>query len=126
LPVHGARPTRGPRAGTAAGSAETTLRLAGDHDRIPGELNDLVAGRLFSAGLDLEAARGLFGEHRAAGRIEYAVSELDLAIRDIGDMVFGSRRAGSPAARKPGQGGRYGRSWPVPPRIRSTDDRPGR
>ena len=45
---------------------------------------------LFSAGLDLEAALGLIGEHRAAGRIQHAVSELDLAIRDIRDMVFDS------------------------------------
>ena len=47
--------------------------------------------RLFSAGLALEVALGLIGEHRAAGRI-HAVSELDLAIRDIRDMVFDSGR----------------------------------
>jgi hypothetical protein len=169
LPGSGARPTRGPPASAAAGSPETTLRLTGDHERIGGELNDLVAGRLFSAGLDLETARDLIGEHRAAGRIQHATSELDLAIRDIRDIVFDLRRTGSPAARKrlgvllvlpgavqsdgawllarhrrrPGQGvniggaiaerpgrccgwGRCGRSWPVPPRIWSKDDLPGR
>ena len=97
LPGPVARPTRGPPVSTAAGSTEVTLRLTGDHDRIAGGLSDLVVRRLFSAGLDLEAARGLTGEHRAADRIQHAISELDLAIRDIRDMVFDSRRAGSPA-----------------------------
>jgi hypothetical protein len=98
LPGPGVRPVGGP----AAGTGETTLRLAGDDDRIAGGLNDIVARRLFSAGLDLDAALGLTGEHGAAGRIRHAVSELDTAIRDIRDMVFGSRRAGPPAAGKPG------------------------
>jgi len=87
---------------TAAGSPETTLRPADDHDRIASKLNDLVARRLFSAGLDLEAALGRVDEHHAAGRIQHAISELDLAIPDIRDMVFDSPRAGSPAAGTPG------------------------
>ena len=77
-----------------------TLRLAEDHDRIAGRLNDIVAHRLFSAGLALEAALGLIGEHRAAGRIQHAVSELDLAIRDIRDMVFASGRPDSTCRRQ--------------------------
>ena len=65
------------------------------------------AGRItsagyFSAGLALEAALGLIGEHRAAGGIQHAVSELDLAIRDISDMVFDSRRSDWPAAGRSG------------------------
>ena len=79
-----------------------TLRLAGDHDQIAGRLNDIVAHRLFSAGLALEAALGLIGGHRAAGGIQHAVSELDLAIRDIRDMVFDSGRPDWPAARRSG------------------------
>jgi signal transduction histidine kinase len=102
LPGPGVRPTRGPPASTAAGSPEMMLRLADDRDWIAGGLNDIVARRLFSAGLDLEAARALIGEHHAAGRIQHAINELELAIRDIRDMVFGSRRAGPPAAGKPG------------------------
>jgi signal transduction histidine kinase len=62
------------------------LRLADDRDRIAGELSDIVVRRLFSAGLALEAALGLIGEHRAAARIQHAISELDLAIRDIRDV----------------------------------------
>ena len=57
----------------------TLLRLTGDHCRIAGELNDIVADRLFSAGLALEAALGLTSERRAAGRIRRAISEPDLA-----------------------------------------------
>jgi Histidine kinase len=90
-------------AGTAAGSPETTLRLADDHDRIAGELNDLVAGRLFAAGLDLPAARALTGDDEARGRIQRAISELDVAIRDIRDMVFDSCRARLPPGSR-GQG----------------------
>ncbi len=76
------------------------LRLTDDHDRIAGEPNDIVAHRLFSAGLALEAALALTGEPRAAARIQHAISELDLAIRDISDVVFDSRQPDSPAGRK--------------------------
>jgi two-component system, NarL family, sensor histidine kinase DevS len=80
------------------------LRLADDRDRIAGELSDIVVRRLFSAGLALEAALGLIGEHRAAGRVQHASSELDLAIRDIRDVVFDSRRPGWTAPGRSGRG----------------------
>ena len=101
-PGPGMRPTRSPPASTVAGSPEMMLRLADDRDRIAGELSDIVVRRLFSAGLALEAALGLIGEHRAAGRVQHAISELDLAIRDIRDVVFDSRRPDWPA---PGRSG---------------------
>jgi signal transduction histidine kinase len=75
------------------------LRLAEDHERIAEGLNDLVVRRLFSAGLALEAALGLIGEHRAAGKIEHAISELDQAIADLRATVFDA-----PAADPPGAG----------------------
>ena len=78
------------------------LRLADDRDRIAGELSDIVVRRLFSAGLALEAALGLSGEHRAAGTVQHAIGELDLAIRDIRDVVFDSRRPDSPATGRSG------------------------
>ena len=65
-----------------------TLRLSEDHDRIAEGLNDLVVRRLFAAGLALEAALALIGEHRAAGKIEHAISELDQAIADLRGTVF--------------------------------------
>jgi hypothetical protein len=94
LPRLGARPTRGSPASTVAESPETMLRLAEDRDRIAGGLSDIVVRRLFAAGLALEAALGLIGEHRAAGRVQHAIIELDLAVRDIRDVVFDSRRTG--------------------------------
>jgi signal transduction histidine kinase len=69
------------------------LRLAEDHDRIAAGLNDIVVYRLFSAGLDLDAALGLISEHRASAKIQHAISELDLAIRDIRDVVFDHRQS---------------------------------
>jgi hypothetical protein len=78
------------------------LCLAEDRDWIVGELSDIVVRRLFSAGLALEAALGLIGERRAAGRVQHTISELDLAIRDIRDVVFNSRRPDWPA---PGRSG---------------------
>ena len=75
----------------AAGSAETTLRRAEDQDRIVQVLNDVVVRRLFAAGLDLEIVFGLTGDYRASSEVCRAIDELDEAIRDIRDAVFGSR-----------------------------------
>jgi hypothetical protein len=97
------RPIRGPPA--AADSPETALRLAEDHDRIAERLGDVVVRRIFSAGLDLDAALGLIGEHRAAAKVQHAISELDLAVRDIRDIrdtVFAPQRPDSGAADDPG------------------------
>jgi hypothetical protein len=76
-----------------------TLRLAEDHDRIAGGLDDIVARRLFSAGPALEAVLGLTGEHRAAGSIQHAISELDLAIRDFRNVLFDHQQPDSPPRR---------------------------
>jgi len=50
-------------------------------------LNDVVVRRLLTAGLELQAALGLMGEHPASGKICHAVDELDQAIRDIRDTI---------------------------------------
>ena len=72
--------------------------LTDGHDRIAAGLNDMVVRRLFSAGLALEAVVGLMGDHRAAGTVQEAISELDLAVRDLRDMVFNHHRPDLPAA----------------------------
>jgi len=72
--------------------------LTDGHDRIAAGLNDMVVRRLFSAGLALEAVVGLMGDHRAAGTVQEAISELDLAVRDLRDMVFDHYRPDLPAA----------------------------
>ena len=69
------------------------LRQAQDHDRIAEDISDLVVHRLFSAGLALETALGLIGCHPGAGKVQEAVGELDLAIRDVRNVVFESLSA---------------------------------
>ncbi len=92
LPRPAVRPTRGPPAAQEPDSPAMMLRLAEDHDRIAEGLNDVVVRRLFAAGLALETALALVGEHRAAGRIQHAIGELDRAIGDLRDTVFHCRR----------------------------------
>ncbi len=90
------QPTRGPPPGgpqaledsNAADPAKAILDLVEDHERIALGLNDVVVRRLFTVGLDLQAALGLMGEHPANGKICHAVDELDQAIRDIRDTIF--------------------------------------
>ena len=98
----GARPTRGLPDGRAARSAEMTLRPAQDRDQISAGVNDVVVTRLFAAGLALEAVAGLTGDHRAAAKVQQAISELDLAVRDLRDMVFEHYRPDLPAAGRRG------------------------
>jgi hypothetical protein len=89
-------PTRGPPAdwdqvshvNGAAGPAEVTRYLIEDHDRIAQGMNDVVVRRIFAAGLDLQAALSLVGEHRAGVKICHAIDHLDLAIRDIRSAIF--------------------------------------
>lgn len=89
--VPGVQPTRGPPAGSPqaleggsdTGLAEIILALAEYHERIALDLNDVVVHPLCTAGLDLQAALGLIGDHPASGKICHAVDELDQAIRDI-------------------------------------------
>lgn len=89
--VPGVQPTRGPpprspqalEGGSATGLAEIILGLAEYHERIALGLNDVVVHPLFTAGLDLQAALGLIGDHPASSKICHAVDGLDQAIRDI-------------------------------------------
>lgn len=67
---------------------EVALRLVHEYDRIAGGLNDVVVRRLFSAGLALDMALGLMGENPGAGKVREAAGELDLAIREIRNVVF--------------------------------------
>jgi signal transduction histidine kinase len=82
------RPTHNLPPGRAADSAEVTLRLVQDRDRIAAGMNDIVVHRLFSAGLSLETALGLMGGHRGAGKVQEAIDELDLAIRNFRNVLF--------------------------------------
>lgn len=77
----------------AAASAELTRHLTEDHDRIAQGINDVIVHRIFAAGLDLQAALELIGEHRAASKIWHAIDELDQAVRDIRETIFDRNRA---------------------------------
>jgi Histidine kinase len=91
------RPTRDPPPGRAGDRADGILLLVQDRDRIAGDMHDLVVHRLFSAGLALEMALGLMGDHPGAGKVQDAVDELDLAIRDVRDAVFALRQPDPPS-----------------------------
>jgi hypothetical protein len=93
------RPTRDLPPGRAGDSAEVTLRLVQEHDRIAGGMNDIVINRLFSAGLCLETALGLMGDHPGAAKVQDAIGELDLAIRDFRNVLFDHHRPDSPLRR---------------------------
>jgi signal transduction histidine kinase len=82
------RPTRDPPPGRAGDWADAMLLLVQDRDRIAAGMTDLVVHRLFSAGLALETALGLIGDHPGARKVQEAVGELDLAIRDVRNVVF--------------------------------------
>jgi hypothetical protein len=81
-------PVRGPPPGKASAWAQMILRLAHDHDRLAGDMNDVVVNRLFAAGLALETALGLMGGHPGAGKVQEAIGEVDLAIRDCRTVLF--------------------------------------
>jgi hypothetical protein len=87
--------------GSATDLAEVTLDLAEDHERIALGLNDVMVRPLFTAGLDLQAALGLIGDHPATSKIRHAVDELDRAIQDIQNIqnTILDRLAGQPPPR---------------------------
>ena len=91
------RPTRDPPPGRAGDWAEATLLLVRDRVRIAEGMNDRVVHRLFAAGLTLEMALGLMGDHPGAGKVHEAIGELDLAIRDIRNVVFDHHQPDPPS-----------------------------
>jgi ATP-dependent 26S proteasome regulatory subunit len=93
--------TRDPPASNGAvGSAEVARHLIEDRDRIAQDMNDVVVSRLFAAGLDLHAALGRIGNHSGATNIHHAIGELDQAIKDIRDVIFGPVRKPRPPTRE--------------------------
>ncbi len=73
---------------SSAALAAAILPQAEGDERFALGLNDVVVRRLFAAGLDLQAALALMGDHQVAGTIGHAIDELDQAIRDIRDNIF--------------------------------------
>ena len=97
------QPEHVPLPGSIGDPGEGTLLLVQDRDRIAGALNDVVIHRLVSAGLALETALGLLdGHRRATGKVREALGELDLAIRDVRDVVFDHHQPNLPCGGPPG------------------------
>ncbi len=98
------RPTRDPPPVTAGDPAGAMLRLVEDRDRIAEGMNNIVVTRLYSAGLSLETAQDLIGDHPGAGQVRDAIGELDLAIRDLRGVAFDHRQPDSPNGGQPLRG----------------------
>ncbi|HET8716348.1 MAG TPA: GAF domain-containing protein [Nocardioidaceae bacterium] len=64
------------------------LMLISDRDRIARDLHDLVIQRLFATGLQLQGARRIAVSDGVAERLDQAVADLDVTIRDIRSTIF--------------------------------------
>ncbi|HET6625779.1 MAG TPA: GAF domain-containing protein [Nocardioidaceae bacterium] len=64
------------------------LMLVSDRDRIARDLHDLVIQRLFATGLQLQGARRIAVSDEVRERIDAAVADLDVTIRDIRSTIF--------------------------------------
>jgi two-component system, NarL family, sensor histidine kinase DevS len=72
------------------------LSLVEDRERIGRDLHDTVIQRLFAAGLSLQACiRRLDDRPDVAERIERAVDEVDLTIKEIRSTIFALQSSGS-------------------------------
>ena len=67
---------------------ERELRILSDRERIGRDLHATVIQRLFSTGLLLQSASGLIGDRAARSRVEEAIEELDVTIRDVRTAIF--------------------------------------
>ena len=72
-----------PPAWPAAPGHEPILRGADAQERIDPGMSDVLVQRLFSASLSLQTALAVLGDHPATGKIQDAISTLDLAVRDF-------------------------------------------
>jgi signal transduction histidine kinase len=64
------------------------LMLISDRDRIARDLHDLVIQRLFATGLQLQGARRFAVAPEVQDRLDSAVADLDVTIRDIRSTIF--------------------------------------
>jgi hypothetical protein len=72
----------------AAGPAAVTRDPSEGNDELAQLMNDIVVRRIFAAGLDLQGALLLIGEHQGAGKILHAIDEMDHVVREIRDILF--------------------------------------
>ncbi|MEP6477214.1 MAG: GAF domain-containing sensor histidine kinase [Actinomycetota bacterium] len=67
------------------------LSVLEDRERIAKELHDGVIQSLFAVGMDLQAGASRAKDEELGRRIEGAVGEIDRAIRDLRNYIFGLR-----------------------------------
>ena len=67
------------------------LEVLDERERIAKELHDGVIQSLFAVGMSLQGAVALTEDEGIAGRIENAVEDIDRAIRDLRNYIFGLR-----------------------------------
>jgi signal transduction histidine kinase len=76
------------------GRAQTDLRRLGlmeERERIAKELHDGIIQSVFAVGMGLQGTALLAGSPETTARIESAVDELDVVIRDLRNYIFGLR-----------------------------------
>jgi signal transduction histidine kinase len=74
-------------------SDRAELMLVADRERIARDLHDLVIQRLFATGLQLQGARRIATGDDLRTRLDAAVSDLDVTIRDIRSTIFELQRS---------------------------------
>ena len=67
------------------------LEVMEERERIAQELHDGVIQSLFAVGMGLQGAAAMAGDEEMARRIENSVEEIDRAIRDLRNYIFGLR-----------------------------------
>ena len=67
------------------------LEVLEERERIAKELHDGVIQALFAVGMSLQGAGALVHDPEIAGRLEDAVDDIDRAIRDLRNYIFGLR-----------------------------------
>ena len=67
------------------------LRVSEERERIAKELHDGVIQSLFAVGMGLQGTGAIARDPEVATRIEQAVDEIDHAIRDLRNYIFGLR-----------------------------------
>jgi signal transduction histidine kinase len=67
------------------------LELLDERERIAKDLHDGVIQSLFAVGMGLQGTAAMAGDEDIARRIEHATEEIDRAIRDLRNYIFGLR-----------------------------------
>lgn len=67
------------------------MEMVVERERIAKELHDGVIQSLFAVGMSLQGAAAMAPDHEVSRRVEAAVEEIDRAIRDLRNYIFGLR-----------------------------------